>query len=84
MYERNQARVREIDAILDELRPLFSRLSFERSQCIEITQRTAPRSEMCANQCGGTPVSGTQTPSSEGPNGVYGMFAIIPDTKERS
>lgn len=40
IYERNKARIREIDAVLDEIRPLLAKLGREREECIAITRRT--------------------------------------------
>lgn len=40
--ERSVARIREIDAVLGELQPLFSRLMNERDECLAITRRTGP------------------------------------------
>lgn len=42
IYERNKARIREIDAILSEFQPMFSRLMNEREQCMGIVNRTVP------------------------------------------
>jgi hypothetical protein len=47
MYERNRARIREIDAVLGELEPTMTRLFGERDAFFTVTQRCAPQQNQC-------------------------------------